>query len=263
MGIRKLLTRDTNIIELSEKAKNNIILSNKLGYKTDLISVWPDWYKYNKELYFFKKMDDKPNRFVNELIGEKLSNILGIDTIHYEIAKQGFDYGLASKNFKKTGNRYYFMKDLYLPNQPTNFSNLDRLKEKCKTNEEYEILLNEILKALAIDLYMNQMDRYQSNIQFRKDKTGLHLAPLYDFEKSFLLNENYYQSNLLRVYLNSDEYIKTYPYLKEELEKLFELDIEDTLEEIEDERKIKIPNTMKYEYKGYVNNRKSLIKRTW
>ena len=262
MGIKKLLTRDTNIIELTEKAPN-MFLSRKVDMKKDLLEIWNAWYKYNDEYYYFKKMDDNPNRFVNELIGEKLANRLNLDTVHYEIAKQGYYYGVASKYFKNKDSKYYFMKDLCLPNQPSNFSNLERLKDKCKNKKEYNTLIKEILKSVAIDLYMGQLDRYQANIQFRKDKTGLHLAPMYDYEKSFLIDDNYLQTNLIRVDLNSDEYIRMYPYLKDLLEELFSTSIEDTIEEIEDERKIKVPNLIKFNYTGLVNNRQKTIKRTW
>ena len=104
MGIKKLLTRDTNIIELTEKAPN-MFLSRKVDMKKDLLEIWNAWYKYDNEYYYFKKMDDNPNRFVNELIGEKLANRLNLDTVHYEIAKQGYNYGVASKNFKVSTKR--------------------------------------------------------------------------------------------------------------------------------------------------------------
>ena len=70
-------------------------------------------------------------------------------------------------------------------------------------------------------------------------------------------------SAIIRVDLNSDEYIRMYPYLKDLLEELFSTSIEDTIEEIEDERKIKVPNLIKFNYTGLVNNRQKTIKRTW
>jgi len=265
VSIRKLITRDTNIIELYRTNNNYRLLSNKLHIDYSILKIWHSWYKdSNKEYYYFKDFNNDNKRFINELIGEYLAKKISLDSIHYEIAKKDDTYGLASKSFINKKNKYYYMIDLYLPNAPDNLYNLERLKDKCKTDEEYETLLKEIFKMTAIDIYMSQTDRIKSsNIQFRKDRTGLHLAPLYDYEKSFMdPNIAIYKSNLLTLNLYKNEYINEYPYLYELIDNIFEININHVLEEIEDERKILIPNNDKFEYEKFYNIRKKQIKRT-
>ena len=59
---------------------------------------------------------------------------------------------------------------------------------------------------------MGQADRSIGNFQFRKDKNGFHLAPIYDFEESFNdVYKSHYSSNLLGLDLDK---LKDYPELK-------------------------------------------------
>ena len=163
MEIKNLITNDTKILDLTQNRVNNFTLFNHTGIRRDVIDCWDSWYFKNKSLYFFKDFYDLQEqatvyRFLNELIGEELSKSIGIDTIHYEIAKTQYKYGLASESFYEKHNKYYFMQDLFLPLGCCNFRNLDRLKDRCKTDEVFKKLVSEVLKATAIDIFMNQKE---------------------------------------------------------------------------------------------------------
>ena len=266
MAIENLITNDTKVLELKDKKVSLSTLSRKTHVRKPVLRTWDTWYLHDKDWYFFKAFNGSDDittkfRFVNELIGEELSNIMELDTIHYEIARINNHLGLASKAFTDKKNRYYFIQDLNIPADCMNLRNFERLREICKTDEEYETVKNEILKLFAIDIYMNQTDRKFKNLQIKKEQRKLHLAPVYDYEKSFQNpEEQIYKSCFARIDLSTkiDEEI---PNLKDNLDTLFDLDINDVLETIEDDKKIIIPDNLKEHYKSFVKTRRNIIKR--
>ena len=253
MTITNFFTNDTKVIELNDKLTNTLVLSRKLHIKRAILNTWNAWYKdNNNNYYFFKRYPSSDEfaerRYVNELIGEKLCDILDLDSVHYEFAKLGNRYGLASKSFNKPHNKYYFMPDLYLPDDCANLKNLERIRERCKSDEEFNTLTSELSKLIAVDMYMKQTDRNKSNIQFRKDKTGLHIAPMYDFEFAYLNPNSKYLITLCGI----DDYLKEYKEVNDHLDKLNDIGIDNILESIEDERNIVIQHEVKNHYKKFI-----------
>ena len=265
MEIKNLFTNDTKILDLTNYRINTYNMPIDSRIRRDVMECWDSWYSKDNKLYFFKNFydvheQDCTYRFINELIGVKLAEYLKLDSIKYNIAKADKEYGLASLNFHNRDNNYYFVRDLYLPLNSFNMKNLDRIRTRCRDNNNHQELVKEILKAVAIDIYMNQKDRTYSNIQFRKDKNGLHYAPAYDFEESFINpRETTYESGLLRIDTNSRRAYENYPLLKIYLERLFDVRITDTLEEIEDDYSINIPNKAKNYYRRFINERERVI----
>jgi hypothetical protein len=252
MGVNNLITNDTKIIELKKVYGNSFLLSKRTHIKKGIVNTWNSWYKCDGDYYFYKTFstldENEDKRYVNEFIGEKLCNLLDLDSIHYEFAKANDRIGIASKNFIKPHNKYYFMPDLYLPNGCANLKNLERIREKCKSDEEFDTFIDELSKLFAIDIYMSQTDRNVGNIQFRKDKTGLHLAPMYDFEFSFLRSNFIYDNTLC----GTKDYLNKYKEVYNYIDKIKDKGIDKILDEIEDERKIIVPNELRNDYKKYV-----------
>ena len=263
MAIVNLITNYTKIIELQDNIYSNYVLSKKIGIKRDVFESWNSWYSYNNQWYFFKnftcdKYESLEFKLINELIGEELSKYLNIDVIHYEIAKLGNIYGLASLSFFKQKNKYYFSKDINIYPNHVNMKNIRLLKYECKNDSNYIELINEIYKLTALDIYMNQTDRNYSNYQFRRENGYLHLAPLYDFEESFVEPfKYYYDSDLLGI---SFENINNYPRLKQYIDMLLDIDINKILLNIEKERGIVISKKYKDYYFEYIKDRKCLLK---
>ena len=268
MAIKNLITNDTKILELSEQVYTPSKISKATGIRKDICKTWDTWYQNNDKWYFFKNFGYANEegfgiRLTNELIGEYLAKKLGLDSVHYEIARlqtpSGREaIGLASENFYKRGYKYVFMRDLDVRRNYDNPSNLDQMKPLCKDDENYKQLVTELSKMAALDLYMVQVDRRECNFQFRKRGKELHLAPLYDFEESFTdPRSDTYLGGILG--LHSTE-IKDNPLIAQELEKLFNTSMFETLENIEDERKIKIPSNHKTYYKNFANERASYIR---
>lgn len=259
MAIKNLITNKTKIIEL----KNKACTCNDIGIANDVFCFWNNWYKFHDKWYYFKKiMDEKyfssELRILNELIGEYLAKYLDIDTIHYDLAKLNNNYGLASENFIKKGSKYCFLNDISVPYNSYNTRNILLLHRECKNFDNYQKLVSEIFKQVAIDIYMNQTDRSYSNLQFRITNGELHLAPLYDFEESFRdpFNDEY-RSNLLGLSIDD---IKDYHELTDILNRLLELNIINVIDKISEEKNIIISSQNKEYYKGFVEDRKMLLK---
>lgn len=263
MAISNLITNKTKIIELNNNLYHPNLLSKKTRIKKDVCECWNNWYISGNKWFYFKDFSrEKYNSFefklINELIGEYLANYLNIDVIHYEFAKLDNTLGLASESFIQKGSKYCFQKDINIPCNYANMQNIYLLRNRCKNDLNYHKLMNEIFKLLSIDIYMNQTDRSYSNCQFRIEKGNLHLAPLYDFEESFIEPfKMHYNSNLVGIEIDE---IKKYDKLKEILVNLFNLDILDVLREIEFKRNICISKENKEYYREFVNDRKMLLK---
>ena len=258
------MTRETNIIRIFGGKYDDVSLSKQTGIPKEIIEYNNSWYQHDGIWYYFKRFydfyKDSPveMKFINELIGEQLAIILEIPVVHYEIAQKKDVIGLMSENFVKKDQDYYFMKNLRILTNFYDDTNLSKIQTNCKDQKNYQELLSELLKMIAIDLYSSQEDRNLTNIQFTRKEGELHLAPLYDFEDSFReVNQYKYSSALLGLSIQD---IKKYPQLKKYLGKLFETKIKTVLEQIEDERKILIPNTIKDTYNKFEQDRQMILK---
>ncbi len=268
MAIKNLITNDTKLLELSEQVYTPSKIARATGVRQDICKTWDSWYNHNGKWYFYKDFGYSNQNtcetiFLNELLGEYLATKLGLDTVHYEMAKlihpNGKEtIGLASENFVHKGNKYYFIRDMDISVNYADTSNINRFRYICPSEENYKELVSEINKLTALDIFMSQEDRCEQNVQFRKHKKELHLAPIYDYEFSFKNPYDLrYGSCILGV--NVDDAIY-YPGINSELDKLFSLDMKDVLEEIEEERKITIPIDKKEHYKEFVKTRRECIR---
>ena len=218
--LEELITDQTNILNLSDK----YIPENK---KNSIIDIMPNlarkyyskMYYKNGIWYYFKKDIEYgfyPFTISEELIGTYLANILDLETVKYEIAKTKNNYGIASQNFKTTDNNYYTFYDLV--DIEIN-DNIDILKLLI-TKENYQILLDQIFKLLALDTYMLQQDRCNINLQFKQNiKTKeLQLAPIYDYANcNSNVKDTYITKNVLFNVTegNINELVERYPKYKE------------------------------------------------
>ena len=263
MAICNLITNNTKIIELKRNIESVRKISHSVGINKDICQYWNNWYTSGNKWYYFKYFPYAESNYINyklinELIGEYLANYLNVDVVHYEIGRFKDTYGLVSENFIKKGSKYYFLEDIDIPKDYTSTNNLLLLKNRCKNIENYNKLINEIFKLVAIDIYMNQADRNDSNFQFRKEKGSISLAPLYDFEESFYEPfKDEYKSILLGIDIYD---IKKYLELKKLINKLLDLNIKDILYKIECDKNILIPKENKEYYEDFVSDRKMLLK---
>ncbi len=125
---------------------------------------------------------------VNELIVDRLLNILGIDHLHYDLihadiivdGKQIETYICASRDFKKRGEEKVALDVYYESEKPENESPLEFCIRMGFEKYIYEMFL--------VDYLILNRDRHGANIEVLKrpkEKT-LRLAPLFDHGLSLL-----------------------------------------------------------------------------
>lgn len=217
-----------------------------------------------------------------EFIGEELCHIKNIPSAHYflvginyshhrnqfkkysKLNDQSISIKLGSFDFKKDGLNYFKI-PYDLCNNP---NTLEKTLSLCPNKEKRNELLDEIIDMFALDIYMGQQDRNESNIMFYQDKNNyIHLAPLYDFE--FSLNNALYSSKFLYdndLYKFKDintikEFISSHERLKYELESYLDINLLEIARKSYNERDLKIPSVIEEHYTSFDHIQKKLIKR--
>lgn len=235
--LTELITDKTKIMDLNEEEifnykKGNIIdiTSSKLEYYCSKM-----YYKNGIWYYAKKDLDYKkyPYTIPEELMGTYLSNELNLKTIKYEIARINEEYVIVSKNFKNKKNTYYTFNDLV--DIDIN-DNIDILKI-FTSKENYEVLLDQILKLLALDTYMLQQDRCNVNLQFVQNNQTkeILLAPIYDYANTLIAPiDAYLTKNILKKITKQNiiELIKKYPKYQEYLNILLDKNMKQIWEKI-------------------------------
>ncbi len=239
-------------------AKN---ISNETGVPKELIYTAPyfffidRWHKIDNQWYFYKS-NDYDFYFINELLGEVISEYFGLETVHYKIAQlcvngENKGYGLASKNFCNPKNTYKRSWD-YGFNPMRDLSILQKIKDICSTEKEYLILLSDIKKFFIRDFYTSQLDRSGNNFLFKVDTSGIRLAPLYDHENSFEATDKYkYRNQIGELDITNPDTRKillTDDKFQELLNLLMDTNISVFIELVENSHKILVPNDIKDYY---------------
>ncbi len=285
--IKNCITENTKILtievdslpELSEDKydyydKLSQEMSIEMGVPKELLFVAPHfffinhWHKIDGKWYFYKS-DGYDFHFVNELLGEVISEYFGLDTIHYQVAKRIVggkeEYGLVSENFCSTDYLYTRTWDYNL--ECGNIHRLDELIEICKSPEEFKLLLSDMKKFVIRDFYTSQLDRSGNNFLFKekKDKSeGKRLAPLYDYENSFeSISPEIYSNQILRVNMKDTELPKLFkkdPEYQENLSRIRDANMDELMKIVEERHNILIPSDMKEYYRESDKEKKDIIR---
>jgi hypothetical protein len=127
---------------------------------------------------------------VNELIVDRLLDILGVEHIHYELinalveieGKECSAYICSSEDFKRPGESKAALDDFYVANA-------------TKGEGRYDFCVrmgwkNYIDTMLAVDYLILNRDRHGANIEVLRDsrRKSLRIAPLFDHGVSLLFN---------------------------------------------------------------------------
>ena len=254
---------DENNFDEFDKMVENI--SSETGVPQDLVSTKPidRWHKINGEWYYLKRFEyDFP--FLNELLGEIISEYFDLDTIHYNVAQlhvkgENKGYGVISKNFCDVNTEYKTAWD-YNFNRLKNISVLKRMRRICESDEQYALLLDDMKKFFIRDFYAAEQDRSGNNILFKNDGNGPRLAPLYDYEDSFTtVHKHIYRNQIAmldiskpytrQLILNDDRF-------QELFNKLMDINMKDFIDTLEERHKILVPE----ELKGFYNDHDTEVK---
>lgn len=234
-------------------------LSKVLNIPIDQLEKSDNWYTDLENIYYVKKRALIKN-IINELLGEYLSEYMDLPTIKQSLLL-GDDkvLGLVSENFRTKGIKYIKANDL-------------SFKEHDKVNKillSRPILVNqrhkrEMANYIMRNFYANQADRVYNVLCYYR-KSGIYLAPLYDYEMSFfhpddtLLVDSYFLGiditpNLINHLVQIDF------NMRDSVDKILEFDMVSALEYISNYYGINLPQQLSKYYLDYDEKRKALIK---
>ena len=135
-----------------------------------------------------------------EFIGEELCILKNIRSAHYFLsgisphnyrtyipfreAKQiAYGIGISSQSFLKPKCEYKSVTQYGLSQYDSNI--FEEMLKRANGEKNREELCNDMLKLLALDIYMGQTDRFAYNYLFEEDKEhNIRLAPIFDFQYS-------------------------------------------------------------------------------
>lgn len=227
------------------------------------------WHKIDGKWYFYKS-DGSDFHFVNELLGEVISEYFLLDTVHYKVALlkeagKKEEYGLVSENFCSPNYKYTRSWDYNLG--MGDIFELDRLKKICKSSLEFKILLSDMKKFIIRDFYTSQLDRSGNNFLFMQIKDGsegIRLAPLYDYENSYeSCSPEIYRNQIVHLDMenpNLPEFFKRDLEYQENLCKIRDANMDKFINMVQERHNILIPNDMKEYYRKTDKVKKEIIK---
>ncbi len=237
-----------------------------------------------KKGFFYK--DENPSLFIKnfnhaEFIGEELCHISNINCVHYFLVgcgnynlkrysvvgdiKHHYNYRIASVDFRKPNKKYKYITDFA---RLTGKYKFEELLEFAPSEENKEDLCDDLLKMVALDIYMGQTDRVFSNFMIEEDENkNLRLAPLFDFEYSLnpsnISKSNIYESDIM-TFNNIEEvkdFIEIYPRFRDLLLSYMDIDLCECATHAYNDRKLNFPENKKMYYKAFDYDRKELIKK--
>jgi len=258
-----------DVTKFDEIAKS---IHEKTGVPQELIYTAPyfffidNWHEINGKWYFFKS-DGYDFHFINELLGEVISEYFDLETVHYMVAKlcikdKPEKLGLASENFCDPDSTYKRCWDFNLDPQ-NNFSVLGQLRPLCADHSNYLALLKDMKKFFIRDFYASQLDRTGNNFLFKITNGVIRLAPLYDYENSFeATSPEIYRNQIVSFDItnkNTQRLLKNDLKFQELLNKLIDANILEFLAKIEDKHQIIVPYRIKKYYFYYECQIKKLV----
>ena len=212
-----------------------------------------------KDGYYYEKKLEK-EALCNEIIGRYLCNKVNLETTKIEILKEeGSLYDVVTPNYRKSSFSYIEEEDKF------EFG----LKVSLFNDEYFNFLSNalkkDILKLTALDLMMEQTDRYARNMELSISKSGsIRLAPVIDFENSFSHNPYFVYDNPYVSLLKSDvdiyRFLNDFPNAYQYFLEVFGIDSGELIEYIESNYPIKVKDEIKESYGRVISKNQKILK---
>ena len=241
---RKFYDEDDSFFE-----ELNITREDYLDINKYLIEL-SDGYYYAKRVTEFQ--------LCNEIVGRYLGNKLGLDTTSLEIL---FDKGkvkIVTPNFKKKNVVYKVpIDDIKL--MTSHEYNVDNLKLLPREYQEEQI------KLIALDIMMEQTDRYGENMGEIVSGNSLKLAPLIDFSESFnrRLNPSFFYSNsyvcLPKDIKSIDKFLNDFKEAYQYFIEMFGTEEDELLNYIEDNYPIKVSDRVVWKYDSVIFQNEKIL----
>lgn len=203
--------------------------------------------------YYFSK-DVTLNELCNEIIGRYLCEKINLDTTCLEIwSEEDEYYQILTPNYRKRG--YFYTK----PDDNFEFGQYIETFDDSIFRQLDKKHQNDLLKLMAVDMMMEQEDRYSRNLEEYIVGNNVRLTPVIDFAIAFSNIKNHYTYFNPYILINKsaktmDSFLNKYPNGYLYFKNIFDTTCDELFEHIEKEYEIKPSNHVK----KYIN---STIKR--
>lgn len=208
--------------------------------------------KIEDKYYYYKYVSIE--NILNEFIGSYLCKKIELDSVDYQLGiHKGMFYAL-SEIFYQEEYHYHYAQG-YNPLSYIQTEKIATIKKQDTFEKFIETLpldvidssqlQDSILKLIAIDLKMGQIDRHDKNIMLMTNRKehNTTLAPIYDFESSYVCFPNeeeiIYDNPYILLRKNQKSLMalqKKFPKISQYAEILQSIDIEQVLTEISEEK---------------------------
>lgn len=232
---------------------------NELGMsKKEYLNFYRDYLiEYNGKYYFSKKIY---NEFLyNEIIGRYLCSKVNLDTTDLIIEHKGiFKSKILTPNYH---NKDYI-----------NFRPEDNFEYGMKTKSfddscfEYldASLQDDLFKLIAVDLMMEQIDRYARNMEVFVIDDTLRLAPIIDFELAFYNQRRFTYFNpyiLIRKDVRIlDSFYDKYPEGYNYFAKIFKTGTNELIDHVKDEYNLETKRLVKKDIRCTVRRNHNILR---
>ncbi len=248
-----------NVTEYVYSFEDKIIPPDKINNRTIL------WLKLDGQVYAFKRRLEE--RFlINELLGVKVSEYFGIDTVHHDLATCVLygkkTYGLLSPMARKENACYtYFWKELTEKTKIRPPYNMIKILSKTDEVFKKEPICKEIRSLIVRDFFTNEYDRVTSEILIEKEQS-IHLGYLSDYELEFSFPFETYTwdtTNILTLDYENISFIEQDEELINKFHLALKCNLIHLLEELEEEKKLRISDEKKENIKKFSRSIKKHI----
>lgn len=211
--------------------------------------------KLSDGYYYVKKVDEL--QLCNEIVGRYLCAKVGLETTDLVLLLDKNVIKIATTNYRKQNLKY---------NNPTDdtvlaFSNQYNVSKLKLLPKSYQ---KEQFKLIALDIMMEQTDRFGRNMEEIIDKNIIHLTPVIDFARSFgVVSFNFYYNPYISIpknVENIDRFLNDFPDAYKYFLEIFSIGTEELVSCIETTYPIKVEDEIKEAYDKVISKNKSLIK---
>lgn len=211
----------------------------------------------NGEYFFQKEVSDVD--IINEIIGRYLCNKINLKTTDLKVIKENNKpYKIITPNYRSNDYVFFKPEDNFEYGEYVEYFDDRYFKDLDNYHKD------DLLKLLAVDLMMEQEDRYARNMEEYYLNNNIRLAPIIDFSNSFINYRDFTYFNpyiLIRKDLRSldlfyNKYVEGYKYLKD----IFEVDYEEIREFLKNSYGLKPSYNTKIRIVSTIKRNKELIK---
>ena len=206
--------------------------------------------------YYAKKKDEV--KICNEIVGRYLCNKLGLETTSLDLLLDRDKLKMVTPNYRKEELKYQYQKD-----------DADKLFKHQYDIERLKILpkayQTEQYKLIAIDMMMEQTDRFGRNMEEIIDKNIIHLTPVFDFARSFgAVSFNFYYNPYISIPKDAesiDRFLNDFPEVYKYFLEIFSIGTEELVNCIEANYQIMVDDRIKENYDKVVSGNQKILKK--